>query len=173
MTEKQTNIIQAALELFAKEGYHATSTNKVAKKAGVSEGLVFRHFENKAGLLEAILKEGEKRFKALYADIVFEQDPKLVIQRVIDLPFSINDEEKEFWKLQYKLKWELNQGEDQKLKPLQLTLATAFKKLEYKNPDMEALTLIHLLDGIGGAILKGSLENFESYRDFLAQKYNL
>ena len=37
MTEKQEKILQAALQLFAKEGYHATSTNKVAKLAGVSE----------------------------------------------------------------------------------------------------------------------------------------
>ena len=47
MTDKQEKILQAALELFAKEGFKGTSTNKIAKKAGVSEGLIFRHFENK------------------------------------------------------------------------------------------------------------------------------
>ena len=44
MTEKQENILKAALQLFAKEGFYATSTSKVAKLAGVSEGLIFRHF---------------------------------------------------------------------------------------------------------------------------------
>ena len=49
MTEKQEKIVQSALQLFAQEGYHATSTSKVAKHAGVSEGLIFRHFRNKDG----------------------------------------------------------------------------------------------------------------------------
>ncbi len=62
MTEKQEKILQSALELFAKEGFHATSTNKVAKHAGVSEGLIFRHFGNKEGLLQAILAEGRARW---------------------------------------------------------------------------------------------------------------
>ena len=59
MTEKKEKILQAALELFAKEGFYATSTSKVAKTAGVSEGLIFRHFGNKEGLLHAVLDEGE------------------------------------------------------------------------------------------------------------------
>ena len=45
MTEKQESILQAALKLFATEGYASTSTNKVAKVAGVSEGLIFHHFK--------------------------------------------------------------------------------------------------------------------------------
>ena len=36
MTEKQQNIVNAALELFATDGVDATSTNKIAKAAGVS-----------------------------------------------------------------------------------------------------------------------------------------
>jgi len=44
MTEKQEKIIKSALELFALEGYAATSTRKAAERAGVSEGLIFRHF---------------------------------------------------------------------------------------------------------------------------------
>ena len=51
MTEKQENILNTALELFAKDGYDATSTSKIAKCAGVSEGLIFRHYGSKDGLL--------------------------------------------------------------------------------------------------------------------------
>jgi len=47
MTEKQERILETALSLFAKDGFSATSTSKVARDAGVSEGLMFRHFENK------------------------------------------------------------------------------------------------------------------------------
>ena len=44
MIDRKEKILQSALELFAKEGFTATSTSKIAKHAGVSEGLIFRHF---------------------------------------------------------------------------------------------------------------------------------
>jgi AcrR family transcriptional regulator len=44
----------AARRLFAECGFAATSTATVASYAGVSEGIVFHHFNSKAGLLEAV-----------------------------------------------------------------------------------------------------------------------
>ena len=46
MTDKKENILKSALELFANEGVNATSTNRIAIKANVSEGLIFKHFKN-------------------------------------------------------------------------------------------------------------------------------
>ncbi|MEJ6750428.1 MAG: helix-turn-helix domain-containing protein, partial [Bacteroidia bacterium] len=45
MTDKQVAILQTALELFSNKGFYAVSTNLIAKEAGVSEGLIFRHFQ--------------------------------------------------------------------------------------------------------------------------------
>ncbi|MCH9685683.1 MAG: TetR/AcrR family transcriptional regulator; helix-turn-helix transcriptional regulator [Deltaproteobacteria bacterium] len=44
----------AALELFCEHGYAATSTAKIAKAAGVAEGLIFHQFGTKDGLLLAV-----------------------------------------------------------------------------------------------------------------------
>ncbi len=41
----------AATELFAEQGFQATSTAAVAKRAGVSEGVIFYHFSTKEGIL--------------------------------------------------------------------------------------------------------------------------
>lgn len=46
-----TALQQAALELFAKHGYAATSTAAIAKRAGVTEMTLFRHFPSKAALV--------------------------------------------------------------------------------------------------------------------------
>ena len=54
---RKDDIINAAVTLFAKNGYAATPTSAVAKKAGVAEGLIFHHFKNKAGILLAIFRE--------------------------------------------------------------------------------------------------------------------
>lgn len=173
MTEKQEKILQAALELFAKEGYHATSTNKVAKHAGVSEGLIFRHFGNKEGLLQAILEEGERRIKVLFVDIVMETDPKEVIRKTIEMTSKIDVSDYDFWKLQFKLKWELEVSGDEKMEPLKMALTNAFSKLNYESPELEAQLLILFIDGIGSAVLKGSSLNAEEMIQFLLTKYDL
>ena len=54
---RKDDIINAAVSLFAENGYSATSTSAVAKKASVAEGLIFHHFKNKAGILIHIFKE--------------------------------------------------------------------------------------------------------------------
>ncbi|MBY0372310.1 TetR/AcrR family transcriptional regulator [bacterium] len=49
-------LVQAALEVFSSVGYDAATTREVAKKAGVSEALIQRYFEGKAGLLVAVME---------------------------------------------------------------------------------------------------------------------
>lgn len=51
LTEKQKKILVAAIESFSEKGYAATSTNEIARKAGVAEGTIFRHYKTKKDLL--------------------------------------------------------------------------------------------------------------------------
>ena len=173
MTEKQQNILQAAGELFATEGYYATATSKVAKKAGVSEGLIFKHFGNKAGLLDAILQDGEKRIKLAYAFVIMQTDPKEVLRKTIEFPFSISAEEYEFWKLQYKLKWELKEQPQDKMQPLYFSLEEAFSQLGYEDPATEADFLIQLIEGFGAALLKGQFADPDKIKALTLKKYGL
>ncbi|MUV37763.1 putative HTH-type transcriptional regulator YvkB [Lentibacillus sp. JNUCC-1] len=55
MTPKQRQIVQAAIELISEKGYAATSTSEIAKRAGVAEGTIFRHYKTKQDLLFAIV----------------------------------------------------------------------------------------------------------------------
>jgi AcrR family transcriptional regulator len=47
-------IIDAAFELFAKEGYAQTSISSIAKKAGISKGLIYHYFTSKEEILAGI-----------------------------------------------------------------------------------------------------------------------
>jgi AcrR family transcriptional regulator len=55
--ERQSSIIAAAAALFAANGFKGTTTREIAKTAGISEALLFKHFPTKRALYAAILAE--------------------------------------------------------------------------------------------------------------------
>ncbi len=55
--ERQAGLIAAAASLFAAKGFNGTTTKEIARAAGVSEALVFKHFPTKRALYAAILAE--------------------------------------------------------------------------------------------------------------------
>ena len=175
MTEKQEKIINAALKLFAEEGFKSTSTSKVAKEAGVSEGLIFRHFQNKEGLLEAIIKMGEEQANLLLADIVMESDPKELIRKYIDLTLKVSKDPAaiDFWRLQFKIKWELEMYGEHKIKALQDALIKAFENLKYHHPEEEANLLLTLMDGITTRFMLQKNYNLAKTIEFLKRKYKV
>ncbi len=48
--EKQDRMINAALRIFAENGYRHASTDIIVKEAGISKGLLFHYFNSKMGL---------------------------------------------------------------------------------------------------------------------------
>lgn len=173
MTEKKQRILEVALELFAREGYNAVPTSRIARKAQVSEGLIFRHFESKKGLLEALIKDAEQRLQKLWVDVLLEEDPELVIRKAIELPFKVDQAEYGFWKLQFKLKWEEAYYRPEKTKPFVDRLTWAFRALRYEQPELEARFLEQAIDAIGTSILRDGKEIQGPYRDFLLKKYGV
>ncbi len=53
--QREADILDAAIYLFADEGFHNVSTRKIAARAGVSEGTLFNYFGSKNELMRAIL----------------------------------------------------------------------------------------------------------------------
>ena len=53
--ERRSQILQVAIGLFSKKGFSGTTTKEIARIAGVSEAMVFRHFATKSELYHAIL----------------------------------------------------------------------------------------------------------------------
>ena len=173
MTDKKEKILTAALELFAQDGYNATSTSKIAKEAGVSEGLIFRHFQNKKGLLDALVADAERKLGELLSTIIFEPSPQQVIRKSIEMPFLVPEEEQDFWKLQFKIKWEQEYNNPDKLKPLIDKLSWAFSQLGYEKPEQEAILLNQILDAMSISVLRDGATLDEPYKEFLLQKYNV
>src|SRR5262245_51624614 len=53
--ERREQIVAAAMRCFAERGFEGTTTRMLARAAGVSEGLIFRHFPTKRSLYRAII----------------------------------------------------------------------------------------------------------------------
>lgn len=52
---RKEEIVRAAIDLFSKKGFSGTTTKELAKAAGISEALVFKHFPDKKSLYQEIL----------------------------------------------------------------------------------------------------------------------
>lgn len=52
---RKQRILEAAARLFAENGFHRTSTRDIAEAADVGEGTIYNYFENKDGLLMALM----------------------------------------------------------------------------------------------------------------------
>jgi AcrR family transcriptional regulator len=59
-----TALVSAARELFAQDGYAATSLDAVCAHAGVTKGALYHHFEGKRELLAAVFSLEQKRLGA-------------------------------------------------------------------------------------------------------------
>lgn len=173
MSAKKENILKSAIRLFSELGYASTSTNKVAKAAGVSEGLIFRHFTNKEGLLKAILEQVKEKTFHIYAPILAKSDPEDLIRAVLSMPFELDKSNYHEWRLVYSLKWQSDTYDSSMSDPIRLELVKAFTKLKYENPKAEAETLLILLDGIATAVLLKKTENMENIKQSILKKYNI
>ena len=52
--DKQDRMINAALKVFALNGYRHASTDDIVKEAGISKGLLFHYFGSKSGVYEFV-----------------------------------------------------------------------------------------------------------------------
>ena len=173
MTEKQNLILLSALELFAESGFHATSTNKIAKEAGVSEGLIFRHFGHKEGLLQAILQYGQEKADALFNTIDETDSLQNQLRKLLSIPFQISEEDYAFWKLMYALKWQASTYDQSASEAFKARLIHLLSELNYKNPKVEADIILMIFDGAATSILLKGINNREEILQAILTKYNL
>lgn len=69
--EKKELILNTALELFAENGYHATSISQIAAKAEISKGLTYNYFKSKKEVLDEIIKHG---FNSIFENFDLNHD---------------------------------------------------------------------------------------------------
>jgi AcrR family transcriptional regulator len=70
--DKRARLLEAALDLFETRGFDAVAVPQIAAKAGVAVGTVYRYFETKEALVNALYRQ----WKQAYNDFVLAPAPK-------------------------------------------------------------------------------------------------
>ncbi|MBK7132086.1 MAG: TetR/AcrR family transcriptional regulator [Bacteroidales bacterium] len=101
--ERKTLIMDVSLEHFAREGYHKTTINHIARHARISKGLMYNYFTSKESLLFEIIM---RSVNEMYAD--FDRDKDGYLSRdefefFIRRLFNLLKEKKTFWRLLFQL----------------------------------------------------------------------
>jgi AcrR family transcriptional regulator len=73
--DKRNDIIRAALELIAEHGFHGAPMALIAEKAGVGAGTIYRYFENKEVLINALYRDVEDKIIAALMEGYSDEKP--------------------------------------------------------------------------------------------------
>jgi len=55
-TDRQRQLLEAALNVFSRKGFKGATTKEIAASAGVTEAIIFQHFPSKEALYSAVLE---------------------------------------------------------------------------------------------------------------------
>lgn len=95
---KRQRILDAAAELFGQSGYRSTGTADIARRANVSEGLIFHHFGNKRGVLLAMATEHGRAVARVMLDALMETE-ELELEPMLRSVFTYVSEHRHFHEL--------------------------------------------------------------------------
>ncbi|MBX9681461.1 MAG: TetR/AcrR family transcriptional regulator [Gemmataceae bacterium] len=84
-TERKQQLLDHAKRLFLQLGYHHTTTEKIAHAAGVTEPVLYRHFESKKALFLEVLNEIRLATVLRWREVSScLQDPARKLEAIID-----------------------------------------------------------------------------------------
>jgi TetR/AcrR family fatty acid metabolism transcriptional regulator len=74
-TDKRRVLLEAAVRVFARRGFHAARVGDIAEEAGVAHGLLYHYFSSKEEVLETIFRETWADLLAAVRDVEESGEP--------------------------------------------------------------------------------------------------
>jgi len=176
-SKSREKIEKIALELFALNGYHATSISQIAEKAGISKGLLYNYYESKEQLLNSVVMkvfDEIMRIVQMSENLPAEkQIEQMIIQTINHLKENIT-----FWRLylflihQSDVLLKLSSVWEKMRDDYMKYFVGLFEEIGSKNPAMEAMTLGTMFDGIGlNYVTAPNGFPIDEIRDYLIEVY--
>ena len=159
--------LEAAIKLFAKQGYNGTSTLQIAKVAGVSQATVFKYFKTKEDLLYSIIVPViPKLFSSFLGRVKKANSVQELISYVVRDRFEFLEENRNTVRIVFS---ELLTNEELKKQLLfsiskifeEFDIVALLKKYKKTNPELnENLTTAEIIRSFAGPIMTYSAQRF-------------
>ena len=159
--------LEAAIKLFAKQGYNGTSTLQIAKVAGVSQATVFKYFKSKEDLLYSIIVPViPKLFSSFLGRVKKANSVQELISYVVRDRFEFLEENRNTVRIVFS---ELLTNEELKKQLLfsiskifeEFDIVALLKKYKKTNPELnENLTTAEIIRSFAGPIMTYSAQRF-------------
>lgn len=180
-SESTNKILMAAMELFATHGYPGTSVNAIAKKAGVSKGLIYNYFESKEDIVKGLITMMLKMADDIMDKAATEKadNPKQELKNMIDVFIDSIEQQMEMMRWILPLAFQMskfsfvNDMVTGKIESLIGEMRSIFERLGYNDPEREAWLLGAIMDGLSMDLAVMPDYEIDKMHKFLYVKYNL
>ncbi|WP_158508757.1 TetR/AcrR family transcriptional regulator [Thermosulfidibacter takaii] len=103
---RKREILDAALELFAKKGYAGTSMQEIAKEAEFAVGTLYKFFPTKEELYRELVLERARGIHDTLMSAFDEAEVIPLLKKIVQLKWQIMQENRVFLKLYFSELWE-------------------------------------------------------------------
>ncbi len=146
-------ILDASLELFGTVGYESTTMSAIAKRAGISKGLIYNYFDSKEELLRGLIDSLVKLGEDMLSDAM-SKDPRKTLEGIIRMTFKWLRENEKLNRLMINLMVQVDRFDyihdisNTKMKEYVVMLEQWLEKIDFPNHRTEARILATIFDGI-------------------------
>ncbi|AGC47020.1 TetR family transcriptional regulator [Myxococcus stipitatus DSM 14675] len=180
-----TAIRRAALELFIEKGFHAASIAEIAKRAGVSKGLIYNYYPSKDALLQGLMEDRLREAAATYAAVPSDVSAEEKLRYIVDSSVEQIVQNHELYRLYFALL--LQPGATPALRRAEEALAPEFARVTGQlvalftesgsdDPRLDALVFQSALNGLAlGLLVKapGAAFPTDSVKQRLLRRFGL
>ena len=107
--DKPQQIIEAAIRVFARNGYYNSRVSDIAREAGIASGTIYLYFKTKDAILVTLFREKMAEWVAsVRREVAAERDPLAKVRKIVALHFRVLEENPELAEV---LQVELRQGQ--------------------------------------------------------------
>jgi AcrR family transcriptional regulator len=99
--ERRERIVRGAMQAFARSGFRGTRSRDLAKAAGVSEALIFKHFPNKRAIQKAIIEERIRQTGQFLSPELREAPLDKALEGIASRILEVSDRDPSFMRLLY------------------------------------------------------------------------
>lgn len=175
--KSRKKIISAALELFANKGYGSSSIDNIAKKAGISKGLIYNYYKDKKSILLAIYEDAMNYGEQMMAQHRGDTDPYHRREVMLEHVFDMSRQQQKYIKLLMILSMQHGAVKDSKefakkmFKRNEAFIEELSGDLKMNDP-VEGLILDALIDGIMVNYIRyGDVYPMEALKKRIIQDY--